>query len=182
MPQFVASANREHRRSRYPWRRLTRCLGNSWLELLGPEPILALRCKSTGDGPCLQTAPLLRFQVFCSKQQPRCGTCPLRDICEYALHGGPRMPSPTTDATATMTPEPLPDPVPAAGSDALRGGGAGQEPLHGDSTAAHGFGASEQPVCEADVDHASQVQGLLVQVLRLGMLSRIVVGVRVKAS
>ena len=31
------------------------------------------------------------MQVFCSKQQPRCGACPLQGMCEYALHKGPRL-------------------------------------------------------------------------------------------
>lgn len=37
----------------------------------------------------------LLMQVFCSKQQPRCGACPLQDMCEYALHKGPRLDLPT---------------------------------------------------------------------------------------
>ena len=27
-------------------------------------------------------------KVFCGKRMPNCGACPLRDICEYAKHGG----------------------------------------------------------------------------------------------
>ncbi len=42
--------------------------------------------------------------MFCSKQQPRCGTCPLRSMCEYALHKGPCMAAPLADAGAGSQP------------------------------------------------------------------------------
>lgn len=29
-------------------------------------------------------------KVFCTKLNPRCGTCPLRASCEYARNGGER--------------------------------------------------------------------------------------------
>lgn len=30
-------------------------------------------------------------KVFCLKQRPNCSACPLRHICEYALHKGPHL-------------------------------------------------------------------------------------------
>lgn len=40
------------------------------------------------------------MQVFCSKQQPRCGACPLQGMCEYAQHKGPRLQLPGEEAAA----------------------------------------------------------------------------------
>lgn len=30
-------------------------------------------------------------KVLCSKRLPNCDACPLSDVCEYALNGGPRL-------------------------------------------------------------------------------------------
>ena len=43
-----------------------------------------------------------RVQVFCSKQQPRCGACPLQEMCEYALHKGPRLVLPGEEEVAEV--------------------------------------------------------------------------------
>ena len=59
-------------------------------------------------------------QVFCSKQQPRCGTCPLRSMCEYALHKGPCMPAPLADAGNGSQPAAAAGPA-LAPDDALAG-------------------------------------------------------------
>ena len=90
------------------------------------------------------------LQVFCSKQQPRCGTCPLQGMCEYALHNGPRMPSPTMQHTAGVTSVPLADGMPAATSAAVRGGAVQDQ--HQDGVTAAG-----QP--DADMENAVQVPG-----------------------
>ena len=53
-------------------------------------------------------------QVFCSKQQPRCGTCPLRSMCEYALNKGPCMAAPLVEAEAGSQSPAAAGPAPAA--------------------------------------------------------------------
>ena len=45
----------------------------------------------------------LLVQVFCSKQLPRCGACPLQYMCEYALHKGARLDLPTKYMAAPTT-------------------------------------------------------------------------------
>lgn len=87
--------------------------------------------------------PLIKpvlWQVFCSKQQPRCGTCPLRGMCEYALHKGPCMAAPLVGAGSQ--PAAAAGPAPAAedaeAGDAMRGSGSmtGREAKETDSHAA----------------------------------------------
>lgn len=71
--------------------------------LLSGSPIARIqRCWHTGGGvPATNTLPpaLLRElhyqmitlgKVFCTKRQPNCGGCPVRGVCEYANHRGPR--------------------------------------------------------------------------------------------
>lgn len=58
-------------------------------------------------------------KVFCTKRAPNCSQCPLKDQCEYAKNGGPRLatdtvpfappPAAAPPAADPMPPQPLPD-------------------------------------------------------------------------
>ena len=92
-------------------------------------------------------------QVFCSKQQPRCGTCPLRSMCEYALHKGPCMAAPLTEIEARSQPAEAADPTPAADSaaeadDATQDGGGD---MREEASESHG-GAAQRSDSEQAAD------------------------------
>lgn len=48
-------------------------------------------------------------KVFCTKRAPNCSQCPLKDQCEYAKNGGPRL---ATDTVPFPQPAPGPGPAP----------------------------------------------------------------------
>ena len=94
--------------------------------------------QQLADIPVVNTVEATRrrhlcSQVFCSKQQPRCGTCPLQSMCEYALHKGPCMATPLADAAGGAQPAVAAGPAlavaDAQAGEATRGSGSttGQE-------------------------------------------------------